>query len=56
MLTPAAAPTISLDAIARAMEVIDPVFLRTPQYVDPGLSEALGCEVLLKVETLNPIR
>jgi threonine dehydratase len=56
VLTPAAAPTISLDAIARAMEVIDPVFLRTPQYVDPGLSEALGCEVLLKVETLNPIR
>ncbi|HWK80255.1 MAG TPA: pyridoxal-phosphate dependent enzyme [Thermomicrobiales bacterium] len=49
-------PSIALDAIARAMEVIDPVFLRTPQYVDPGLSEALGCEVLLKVETLNPIR
>lgn len=49
-------PSISLDAIAQAMETIDPVFLHTPQYVDPGLSEALGCEVLLKMETLNPIR
>ncbi|MGC4106224.1 MAG: pyridoxal-phosphate dependent enzyme [Thermomicrobiales bacterium] len=47
---------IPLDAIARAMETIDPVFLHTPQYVDLGLSEALGCEVLLKVETLNPVR
>ena len=50
------APSIPLDAIARAMETVDPVFLHTPQYVDPGLSEALGCEVLLKVETLNPVR
>ncbi|MGC4193084.1 MAG: pyridoxal-phosphate dependent enzyme [Thermomicrobiales bacterium] len=49
-------PVIFLDAIAQAMEIIDPVFLHTPQYVDPGLSEALGCEVLLKVETPNPIR
>ncbi|MGB3329235.1 MAG: pyridoxal-phosphate dependent enzyme, partial [Thermomicrobiales bacterium] len=49
-------PDISLDAIAQAMETIDPVFLHTPQYADPGLRDALGCEVVLKVETLNPIR
>lgn len=49
-------PSISLDAIAQAMETIDPVFLHTPQYVDPGLSEALRCDVLLKVESANPIR
>jgi threonine dehydratase len=47
---------LTLDAIANARNVIDPVFLNTPQYVDAALSARLGCEVLLKIETLNPIR
>jgi len=35
---------------------IDPVFLNTPQYINDGLSQALGSTVVTKVETLNPIR
>ncbi len=47
---------LSLARIAAAREVIDPVFLGTPQYDCEPLSEALGCRLTLKVETLNPIR
>lgn len=46
---------LSLDRIAGAMEKIDPVFLHTPQFVDERLSAELEREVLVKVETLNPI-
>jgi threonine dehydratase len=41
--------------IAAAVDEIDPIFLRTPQFLDEGLSSALGREVVVKVETLNPI-
>jgi threonine dehydratase len=34
---------------------IDPVFLDTPQFVSERLSERFGREVVVKVETLNPI-
>ena len=47
---------LSLSAIAGAMQMIDPVFLHTPQYVCAPLSAALGCQLLVKIETLNPIR
>ena len=47
---------LSPEAIERAMAVIDPVFLNTPQFVNEPLSEVLGARVVLKVETLNPIR
>jgi threonine dehydratase len=39
-----------------ARERIDPVFLDSPLMRHPGLDEALGCAVTLKLETLNPIR
>ncbi|NUT53221.1 MAG: pyridoxal-phosphate dependent enzyme [Saccharothrix sp.] len=47
---------IDLDNIARAAETIDPVFRDTPQYVDEQLGAALGHRVLIKVETVNPLR
>lgn len=47
---------ISIERIAAAAAVIDPVFRATPQFLCGGLSDALGQQVLLKVETLNPIR
>ncbi|MCC8247919.1 threonine ammonia-lyase [Saccharothrix luteola] len=47
---------IDLDNIARAAETIDPVFRGTPQYVDEQLGTALGRRVLIKVETVNPLR
>jgi threonine dehydratase len=46
---------LSLERIEAATGVIDPVFLNTPQFVNDQLSEELSREVLLKVETLNPI-
>ena len=47
---------VSLENIERAVGIIDPVFLRTPQFVCEPLSDVLGTRVALKVETLNPIR
>jgi threonine dehydratase len=47
---------ISLDAIARAAREIDPVFRHTPQFEADALSRAVGARILLKVETINPIR
>jgi threonine dehydratase len=46
---------LSLTRIEAAVGEIDPVFLDTPQFVSDQLSEKLGREVLVKVETLNPI-
>ncbi len=46
---------LSLTRIEAAVGEIDPAFLNTPQFVSDQLSEKLGREVLVKVETLNPI-
>lgn len=46
---------LSLSRIAAAADEIDRVFLRTPQFLDERLSAALGREVVVKVETVNPI-
>ena len=47
---------LNIDRIEAAAGLIDAQFRDTPQYVCPHLSKALGCRVVLKVETLNPIR
>src|SRR6266511_749081 len=47
---------LSVERIQEAAGVIDPVFLDSPQFVDERLSGALGRRVLVKVETLNPLR
>jgi threonine dehydratase len=44
------------DAIESAPALIDPVFLNTPQFVSEGLSERVRHSVVVKVETINPIR
>jgi threonine dehydratase len=46
---------LSLERIEASLGEIDPVFLDTPQFVSDRLSNALGREVVVKVETLNPI-
>jgi threonine dehydratase len=46
---------LSLTRIEAAVGEIDPVFLNTPQFVSDRLSEEFGREVVVKVETLNPI-
>ncbi len=47
---------VSVESIAEASEIIDPAFRDSPQYVNEPLSERLGMKVVLKVETINPIR
>jgi threonine dehydratase len=53
---PAPGLDMSLERIEEALGVIDPVFMNTPQFVDDQLSAEFGREVLVKVETANPIR
>jgi threonine dehydratase len=43
------------EGIQAALEWIDPVFLDTPQFVDRQLATAVGRELVVKVEMLNPI-
>jgi threonine dehydratase len=47
---------LQLARIAQAMDVIDPIFLHTPQFRAESLEPILGCRLVVKVETLNPIR
>ncbi len=46
---------LSLERIAQAARTIDPVFLHSPQYMSERLSAGFGCDLTLKVETVNPI-
>jgi threonine dehydratase len=47
---------LSVARIEEATRTIDPVFLNTPQYADEQLNAALGRNVVVKVETANPLR
>ena len=47
---------LSLDNITRAAREIDPVFRGTPQFEADALGRRIGARILLKVETVNPIR
>jgi threonine dehydratase len=47
---------LSLQHIVAASEAIDPAFRDTPQYEAETLHAQLGCRLVVKVETLNPIR
>lgn len=47
---------LTIAGIERAAATIDPVFTRTPQFVCEPLAAAAGCRLVVKVETLNPIR
>jgi threonine dehydratase len=42
--------------VRAARQVIDPVFLDTPQYRCEAMEPELGCEVTIKLETANPVR
>jgi threonine dehydratase len=49
-------PALTPAAIRAAHRAIHPAFTGTPQYVHDGLSTRLGVPVIVKVETVNPIR
>jgi threonine dehydratase len=56
MQSPDGQRRLSLERIEAAAGAIDAVFLDTPQFEPEPLSAPLGARVVLKVETLNPIR
>jgi threonine dehydratase len=47
---------LSVERIEQAASVIDPVFLNSPQFRAETLERQFGCRLVVKVETLNPIR
>jgi threonine dehydratase len=47
---------LSVERIEQAAGMIDPVFLNSPQFRAEPLEQQLGCHIVVKVETLNPIR
>ena len=47
---------LDLNRIRSAIPRIAPVFRNTPQYTCPPLGEALDCEIIVKLETANPVR
>jgi threonine dehydratase len=47
---------LKLADIYRSRDVIDPVFLNSPQYDCEPLSKALGCTLTIKLDFTNPIR
>jgi len=47
---------LSVERIEQAAGMIDPVFLNSPQFRAEPLEKQLGSRVVVKVETLNPIR
>ncbi|TAL06929.1 MAG: pyridoxal-phosphate dependent enzyme [Chloroflexota bacterium] len=49
-------PQLEPDAIRAAVQHIHPAFRNSPQFVHEGLSDLAGIDVVLKVETVNPIR
>jgi threonine dehydratase len=49
-------PELEPETIRAAHADIHPAFIGTPQYVHEGLSARLGVPVIVKVETVNPIR
>ena len=49
-------PELAAEAIRSAHGSIHPAFTNSPQYVHDGLSARLGAPVIVKVETVNPIR
>jgi threonine dehydratase len=47
---------LDLERIRSAIHLISPVFRNTPQYACPAISAALDCELIVKLETANPVR
>jgi len=47
---------LDLERIRSAREYISPMFRDTPQFACPSLGQLLGCDLVIKLETANPIR
>ena len=47
---------LSMNKIRGAIPLIDPTFLNTPQFFSKDLSDVFCCQLMVKIETLNPIK
>jgi threonine dehydratase len=47
---------LSIDNVKEATQVIDPVFLNSPQFISDTLSELFSLTLVVKLETSNPVR
>ena len=47
---------LSMNKIRGAIPLIDPTFLNTPQFFSNGLSDVFCCNLMVNIETLNPIK
>ena len=47
---------LSMNKIRGAIPLIDPTFLNTPQFFSKGFSDVFCCQLMVKIETLNPIK
>ena len=47
---------LSLSQIKEAHRSMDAVFINSPQYECEAINKLLGCKLIVKIETLNPIR
>lgn len=55
-IRPAMPYDLSVQRIELAYDVIDPCFRNSPQFEAESLSNRFGCQLVVKVETANPIR
>ncbi|MCP4227254.1 MAG: threonine/serine dehydratase, partial [Actinomycetia bacterium] len=46
---------VEIDRIVEAADLIPRPFIRTAQYHSEGISRLLGLDVILKIETTNPV-
>ena len=47
---------LRLENIDEAARCVDPAFLNSPQVVDASMTGRIGRELILKLETFNPVR
>jgi len=47
---------LTIDSVIEAKQIIDPIFLNSSQFISDTLSELLDLNLLVKLETSNPVR
>lgn len=47
---------LKINAVIEAKQIIDPIFLNSSQFISDTLSDLLNLNLVVKLETSNPIR
>ncbi len=47
---------LSIENVNKAAQIIDPIFLNSPQFISDTLSDQFDLTLLVKLETTNPVR